>query len=68
VPIAYVWGSKDALFLSPLPWAKIQESLYSGSPKVTNIELVDSGHAVTLGRQARQLQQAMDAWLTANSL
>ena len=68
VPVAYVWGSKDALFLSPAPWAAIQESLYSGSPKVTNIELVGSGHAVTLGRQAPHLQQSMDAWLTANSL
>jgi pimeloyl-ACP methyl ester carboxylesterase len=68
VPVAYAWGSEDALFLSPLPWAQIQEALYSGSPKVTNIELAGSGHAVTLGRQAPQLQQAMDAWLTANSL
>jgi pimeloyl-ACP methyl ester carboxylesterase len=68
VPVAYAWGSKDALFLSPAPWAQIQESLYSGSPKVTNIELAGSGHAVTLGRQAPQLQHAMDVWLTANSL
>lgn len=53
---------EDPLFLLPAPWARIQESLYSGSPKVTNIELVGSGHAVTLGRQAPQLQHAMDAW------
>jgi pimeloyl-ACP methyl ester carboxylesterase len=68
VPVAYVWGSQDALFLSPLPWAQIQEALYSGSPHVTNIELAGSGHAVTLGAQAPQLQQAMDGWLSANSL
>jgi pimeloyl-ACP methyl ester carboxylesterase len=68
VPVAYVWGSQDALFLSPLPWATIQEALYSGSPKVTNIELAGSGHAVTLGAQAPQLMSSMDSWLTANSL
>jgi pimeloyl-ACP methyl ester carboxylesterase len=68
VPVAYVWGGDDALFLSPLPWARIQEGLYSGSPKVTNIELAGSGHAVTLGAQAPQLMSSMDSWLTANSL
>ena len=68
VPVAFAWGGQDALFASPLPWARIQESLFSRSPKVTDIELAGSGHAVTLGRQAPQLQRAMDAWLTANSL
>ncbi|HEX4110267.1 MAG TPA: alpha/beta hydrolase [Solirubrobacteraceae bacterium] len=68
VPIAFVWGQDDALFPDALPWAQTQETLYGQSPKVTNIELPDTGHAVTLERSAPQLQQAMNAWLDANGL
>jgi pimeloyl-ACP methyl ester carboxylesterase len=67
VPIAYVWGEDDALFL-PVPWGLAQEGLYLGSPKVTNIALPDTGHAVTLELSAPLLQQRMDAWLGANGL
>ena len=68
VPIAYVWGSADALFPGPLPWASLQEHLYTSSPKVTDIELPESGHAVTLARTAPALQLAMSNWLDANHL
>ncbi|HET9074533.1 MAG TPA: alpha/beta hydrolase [Solirubrobacteraceae bacterium] len=68
VPVAYVWGQNDALFPGPLPWAQLQEALYTGSPKVTNFELPGSGHAVTLERTAPLLIRDMDGWLSANGL
>ncbi|HEX4110706.1 MAG TPA: alpha/beta hydrolase [Solirubrobacteraceae bacterium] len=68
VPIAYVWGAQDALFLDALPWAGLQEALYLGSPRVTNIELPDSGHAVTLGPDSTMLERSMNGWLKSNGL
>jgi pimeloyl-ACP methyl ester carboxylesterase len=66
VPVAFVWGTADAIYL-PIPWWTIQEGLYSSSPKVTDIP-VTGGHAVTLDRSAPQLQSAMNGWLTTNRL
>jgi Alpha/beta hydrolase family len=68
VPIAYVHGERDAVFISGVPWAQLQEKLYSGSAKVTDVTLSGVGHAVTLERSAPRLQAAMNAWLTANRL
>ncbi len=68
VPIVFVWGSDDAIFPDQLPWAQTQEALYRASPKVTNLELAGSGHAVTLELNAPLLQREMSAWLTANRL
>lgn len=68
VPIAYVHAGDDGIFQAPLPWPQIQEALYAGSPKVTNISLPGEGHAVTLERGAPKLEAAMSSWLTANGL
>jgi pimeloyl-ACP methyl ester carboxylesterase len=68
VPVAYVHAGDDAIFQAGLPWPSIQEALYSGSPKVTNISLPGEGHAVTLERGAPQLVAAMNSWLTTNQL
>jgi pimeloyl-ACP methyl ester carboxylesterase len=68
VPIAYVHAADDGIFQAPLPWPSIQQALYIGSPKVTNISLPGEGHAVTLERGAPLLEAAMSSWLTANGL
>jgi pimeloyl-ACP methyl ester carboxylesterase len=65
VPIAYVHAGEDAVFTDPLPWAQLQEALYTGSPSVTNIALAGVGHAVTLESSASKLEDAMNAWLTS---
>jgi pimeloyl-ACP methyl ester carboxylesterase len=68
VPIAYVHAGDDGIFQAPLPWPALQEALYAGSPKVTDISLPGEGHAVTLERGVGKLESAMSTWLTANHL
>jgi pimeloyl-ACP methyl ester carboxylesterase len=68
VPIAYVHAGRDGIFQAPLPWPSLQEALYAGTSKLTDISLPGQGHAVTLERGAPRLQLAMSAWLTANGL
>jgi hypothetical protein len=68
VPIAYVWGDQDANYIAGSPWWQQQEAMYSSSPKVTDVTLTNTGHAVTLERSAPRLQTAMNHWLTANGL
>jgi len=68
VPVAYVHGGADGIFQAGLPWPSLQEALYSGSSKLTDISLPGEGHAVTLERGAPRLEAAMSAWLTANGL
>jgi hypothetical protein len=68
VPVAYVWGTQDANYIIGTPWWSLQELLYSESPKVTDITLPGSGHAVTLERTFPTLVSQMSAWLTANGL
>jgi pimeloyl-ACP methyl ester carboxylesterase len=68
VPVAYVWGTQDANYIIGTPWWSLQELLYTGSPKVTDITLENSGHAVTLQRTGGIFAAQMQAWLTANGL
>lgn len=68
VPVAYVHAGKDGIFEDALPWAKLQESLYTGTSKLTDISLPGEGHAVTLERQAPTFAADMSAWLSANGL
>jgi pimeloyl-ACP methyl ester carboxylesterase len=68
VPVVYVWGDQDANYIIGSPWWQLQEALFTGSSKVTDVTLVGSGHAVTLQRTAPQLMQAMDHWLSASGL
>jgi len=68
IPIAYVHAGADAIFQAGLPWPSFQKSLYTGTPKLTDISLPGEGHAVTLERRAPQLEAAMSAWLSANGL
>lgn len=68
VPIAYIHAGSDGIFQAGLPWPSLQESLYGGTPKLTDISLPGEGHAVTLERGAPKLEAAMSAWLTANGL
>jgi pimeloyl-ACP methyl ester carboxylesterase len=68
VPIVYVWGTDDNNYVIGSPWWQLQEAMYSASPKVTDVTLENSGHAVTLERTVPQLMDAMNAWLTENRL
>jgi pimeloyl-ACP methyl ester carboxylesterase len=68
VPIAYVHAGDDGIFQAGLPWPSLQESLYRGTSKLTDISLPGEGHAVTLERSAPKLDTAMSTWLTANGL
>jgi pimeloyl-ACP methyl ester carboxylesterase len=68
VPIAYVHAGDDAIFQAGLPWFQLQAALYSGTSKLTDINLPGEGHAVTLERGAPKLESALGAWLSANGL
>jgi hypothetical protein len=68
VPIAFVHGTEDAIFVTGLPWSQLQEALYLSSPQVTDITLAGEGHAVTLEQSAASLDRAMSSWLSANGL
>ena len=68
VPVAYVHAGDDGIFQAGLPWPTLQEALYAGSAKLTDISLPGEGHAVTLERRAPVLEAAMSTWLTANGL
>jgi pimeloyl-ACP methyl ester carboxylesterase len=68
VPVVYVWGTEDANYVSGSPWWQLQEGFYTSSPKVTDVTLENTGHAVTLERSAPQLMDSMDRWLKENQL
>jgi pimeloyl-ACP methyl ester carboxylesterase len=68
VPIAYIHAGNDAIFQAGLPWPNLQEALYAGTSKLTDISLPGEGHMVTLERGAPVLEAAMSTWLTANGL
>lgn len=68
VPIAYIHAGDDGIFQAGLPWPTLQQALYAGTSKLTDISLPGEGHAVTLERGAGRLEAAMSSWLTANGL
>jgi pimeloyl-ACP methyl ester carboxylesterase len=68
VPIAYIHAGDDGIFQAGLPWPTLQEALYTGTSKLTDISLPGEGHAVTLERGVGKLEAAMSTWLTANGL
>jgi pimeloyl-ACP methyl ester carboxylesterase len=68
VPVVYVWGTDDGNYLEGTPWWQLQEALFASSPKVTDVTLENTGHAVTLERSAPQTVAAMDRWLGENHL
>jgi pimeloyl-ACP methyl ester carboxylesterase len=68
VPVVYVWGTDDGNYIDGTPWWQLQEALFLSSPKVTDVTLDDTGHAVTLERSAPQTVAAMDRWLGENHL
>jgi pimeloyl-ACP methyl ester carboxylesterase len=69
VPIIYFHASEDAIFPIGIPWAAVQETLYTHTAKLTDVSLPGAGHAVTLeSASAAPFAAAMNSWLTANGL
>jgi pimeloyl-ACP methyl ester carboxylesterase len=63
VPVLLLWGANDALF--PPPAGTLQRLHFLGSRDVTQVQIPDTGHAVTLERSHLTLIADMSAWLGA---
>jgi pimeloyl-ACP methyl ester carboxylesterase len=63
VPVLFLIGQDDAFFSGD---ARAQAATFRSSPKVTTVELADTGHAVAFGRTAPLWRAELHRWLAAN--
>lgn len=61
LPVLILEGANDAV--SPPPAGKSQQMLYTGSHDVTQVTLVNTGHALTLGFTAATVQATAAEWV-----
>ena len=63
VPVLLVYGHNDALFQDNPAGTRLQRAHYVGSDDVTDIFMPDTGHALTLERNAPALRAQVSDWL-----